>query len=92
MTSKNITIFTPHPDDETLGCGGTIVKKISEGFNVIIIVLTDGSNTFSHMFGITNDPTPQELSMIRKEELRNAMKILGVSNDDLFFLNLNTLR
>ena len=27
---KNIVIVTPHPDDETLGCGGTILKYIEQ--------------------------------------------------------------
>lgn len=29
--SKNVVIVTPHPDDETLGCGGTILKHVEHG-------------------------------------------------------------
>ena len=27
-------VFAPHPDDETIGVGGTILKKIKEGYEV----------------------------------------------------------
>jgi LmbE family N-acetylglucosaminyl deacetylase len=29
-------MFAPHPNDETLGCGGTIMKKMSEGLSINI--------------------------------------------------------
>ncbi|MFY7979881.1 MAG: PIG-L deacetylase family protein, partial [Sediminibacterium sp.] len=31
MNKKRILVLAPHPDDEVLGCGGTIAKKIREG-------------------------------------------------------------
>ena len=37
---KNILILAPHPDDETLGCGGTIFKHINEGSNVFWVIFT----------------------------------------------------
>jgi LmbE family N-acetylglucosaminyl deacetylase len=36
---KRIIVFSPHWDDGTLGCGGTIAKKINEGFEVLIVVM-----------------------------------------------------
>jgi len=36
------TVFSPHPDDETLGCGGTIIKKKRAGAEVKIFYMTDG--------------------------------------------------
>ena len=32
--------IVPHPDDELLGCGGTILKKISSGHDVGIVLMT----------------------------------------------------
>lgn len=83
---KKILIFAPHPDDETWGCGGTIVKRISEGYEVIIVVITDGRHAFSKLFGIHSDPTPDELKEIRKKEVKRATKILGVREKNLIFL------
>jgi len=31
---KKVIVFAPHLDDETLGCSGTISKKLSEGYDV----------------------------------------------------------
>lgn len=39
---KRILIIAPHPDDEILGCGGTIIKNITEGNEVYICIVTKG--------------------------------------------------
>jgi LmbE family N-acetylglucosaminyl deacetylase len=36
-----VVIFAPHPDDEVYGCGGSIMKWMTEGHNVHIIYVTD---------------------------------------------------
>ena len=84
---KTIIVFSPHPDDETVGCGGTIAKRVFEGYNVIIVVMTDGKNAFSKLFGIESDPSPAELKALRKEELKQATKVLGVTEENLIFLD-----
>lgn len=38
----NILVIAPHPDDEVLGCGGAIVKYVSEGHDVYVAVVTKG--------------------------------------------------
>ena len=84
---KNIIVFAPHPDDETLGCGGTIAKKTREGYAVFIALLTDGRHAFSKVLGIESDPSPEELKKIRKGEVIRAAKILGVASENIFFLD-----
>lgn len=39
---SKVLIFAPHPDDEILGCGGTILKHIDEGNDVYVCVVTKG--------------------------------------------------
>lgn len=39
---KRILVIAPHPDDEILGCGGTILKHIASGNEVYICVVTRG--------------------------------------------------
>jgi len=86
-TNKTMIVFSPHPDDETCGCGGTIAKRVGEGYEVLIVVLTDGRHAFSKVLGIDSDPTPEELGKIRREEVRRAVRILGVREENLIFLD-----
>ncbi|NWG11070.1 PIG-L family deacetylase [Candidatus Bathyarchaeota archaeon] len=85
---KKIIVFAPHPDDETLACGGTIIRKIKEGYKPFIVFLTDGAggSTYTY-YGTTSKLTCTELKKIRREEAENACKILCVNSSNLFFLN-----
>ena len=38
----NVLVLSAHPDDETLGCGGTIKRLADEGANIHLITFTDG--------------------------------------------------
>jgi LmbE family N-acetylglucosaminyl deacetylase len=46
---KTALIFSPHFDDETLGCGGMIIKKKQIGAKVKIVFMTDGSKSHNHL-------------------------------------------
>jgi LmbE family N-acetylglucosaminyl deacetylase len=87
MGKGNIIVFAPHPDDETFGCGGTIAKKISEGYEVFVVIMTDGRYAFKQVLGIDNDPAPEVLKEIRKEEVKKATRILGIPESNLIFLD-----
>jgi LmbE family N-acetylglucosaminyl deacetylase len=82
-----VVVFAPHPDDETLGCGGTIAKKLAEGYEVIIVVMTDGRFLLLKSFGIDDDPSPEQVKEIRCGEVLRATKILGVPEDNVIFLD-----
>jgi LmbE family N-acetylglucosaminyl deacetylase len=79
-------VFAPHPDDETLGCGGTIAKKSAEGYVVFIVIITDGRHAFSKKYGKMVSPNPEEVKDLRKKELIEAVNLLGVPTKNLFFL------
>ncbi len=86
--SNTTIVFTPHPDDETLGCGGTIAKRVSEGYEVRIVVMTDGRHAFSRALKMKANPSPEELKLIRIEEMMRAAEILGVTEDKVTLLNI----
>lgn len=90
---KRLIVFAPHPDDETLGCGGTIVKRLKEGYEVNVVFLTDGRHALTRT-GMSSEITPFELKEIRKEEAIKAIKILGLREREIFFLDYedSTLR
>lgn len=73
-------VFSPHFDDETLGCGGTILLKRSLGAAVGIVFLTDGRA--SH-----RDWMPEsELARMRSQEGIAAARALGLSDDQVHAL------
>lgn len=72
---KNILCIQPHPDDNEVGAGGTIAKLSKLGCRVNYLTVTDGG-----MGTINPDQSPEELSEIRKSEIRAAADILGVHN------------
>ena len=37
---RTVVIISPHPDDETLGCGGTILRHVAEGDSVHWVIVT----------------------------------------------------
>jgi LmbE family N-acetylglucosaminyl deacetylase len=39
---KRILVVAAHPDDEVLGCGGTIAKRVEEGYSVYAMILGEG--------------------------------------------------
>ncbi len=74
-------VLAPHPDDETLGCGGVIALHRDQKDLVRILFLTDGSagNHAGYY------PADQYVET-RRDEARRACGILGVS--DLLFWDL----
>jgi LmbE family N-acetylglucosaminyl deacetylase len=73
-------VFAPHPDDETLGCGGAILQKRRVGAAVRIVFLTDGSGSHANL--VPRD----ELKATRAGEALGAAKALGVAEEDVFLL------
>jgi LmbE family N-acetylglucosaminyl deacetylase len=82
-----MVVFSPHPDDCTLGCGGTIAKRVSEGYEVFVVMLTDGRHAFTQRLGISSEPSPEDVKQIRKEELIRATRMLGVPEKNLIFFD-----
>ena len=66
---RNILVLAPHPDDETLGCGGTLIR-LSQTARIDLLLVTDGAGAGG---------LPPGSAKIRFEELRRASAILGIS-------------
>jgi LmbE family N-acetylglucosaminyl deacetylase len=69
-----------HPDDESLGVGGTLAKYASAGVDVFLITATRGdSGRFrGYRLGDPQHPGRLALANIRESELRGAASALGV--------------
>ena len=86
-----MVILAPHPDDETLGCGGLIARRISEGRRVVVVVITDG-RALLRRFGIAANPSEAEVSAMRKDETRRSVEILGGAASEIWFLDFENER
>ena len=73
-------VVAPHPDDESLGCGGAIALLRSLGCPVQVLVISDG--TLSHPRS-RRYPTPV-LQALREDETKAALWALGVSSSVTF--------
>jgi LmbE family N-acetylglucosaminyl deacetylase len=69
-----------HPDDESLGIGGTLAKYASEGADVFLLSATRGDRGRyrDYRFGDPQHPGAAALASIRERELRAAASALGV--------------
>lgn len=78
LVERRVLILSPHPDDDIIGCGGTIHKYHQKGTEITSVYMTDGRK---------GNPgyNEKELVSIRREEARKASTIIGI--DNLIFLD-----
>jgi LmbE family N-acetylglucosaminyl deacetylase len=75
MTS--VLVIAPHPDDETLGCGGALRLHALAGDDVRIVYVTSGEQGGHGL-------SPAETAVVREAEAGRAAAVMGVH--DLVFL------
>jgi len=69
----NVLVIAPHPDDESIGCGGTICLHADRGDRVAAVFLTSGE------MGLT-DLSEGDARRTRERESEDAAGILGISS------------
>jgi LmbE family N-acetylglucosaminyl deacetylase len=67
-----VLVVAPHPDDEVLGCGGTIARMAAQGRQVAVLILTDGATSHRSFVGEAT------VRRMRAEEAVAAATALGV--------------
>lgn len=61
---KRVLFVSVHPDDETLGCGGTILKHKEKGDDIYWLIITGPS--VNHPYGFSQEMINQRMSEIEK--------------------------
>jgi LmbE family N-acetylglucosaminyl deacetylase len=79
--SQRILILSPHPDDESLGCGGAIRLLAQSGALVDVLYLTRGELGGEAPEAQSSEDRRQ-LAEVRSAEAREACRILGVRGID----------
>lgn len=80
--TKVMFVFS-HPDDAEIYCGGTIARLITDGKKVMLVKMTKG-NKGSRQELISES----DLAVIREEEDKNALIVLGLTSKDSVNLDL----
>lgn len=81
-----IVIVAPHMDDEVLACGG-LIAKLPDKDRVHIIYATDGMKSPAPIIPGHDEISP-DLGKTRMQESTEAMKFLGIPEQNLHFLCL----
>ena len=68
----NVLVIAPHPDDESIGCGGALCLHARRGDLIAAVYLTSGELGLKHL-------PRNKARLIREREARRAAKILGVT-------------
>jgi len=69
LASARILVLAPHPDDESIGCGGLLIKYADQ---CDVVVLTDGRH------GGLSGQSEEDVIAVRKSEFERAMTYAGV--------------
>lgn len=83
----NVLVFAPHPDDEVLGCGGTIARYIAEGNDVYVCIVTSGlPPLYEQDYKMAQQ---KGWPHIQYPDIMKAHRLLGIS--ETFFLQFPTV-
>ena len=83
QNKSRILVVMPHPDDTELYCGATIARLIKEGKKVRVIKMTYGDKGSKDQV-----VSAGELTRVRKVEDWQAMKLLGIKDEDNIYLGI----
>lgn len=83
MTHKKCLVVAPHPDDELLGCGGLLLRRLNQGANIGWLVVT----CISEIYGWSPERVHE-----REIEIQKVGNALGVDPKHLYKLGFPTTR
>ena len=81
LKGKTILLFTPHPDDDTFCCAGTLALLAKNGNNVRIVIYTNDDKG-----SLDPEMTSERLAAIRMHEEEAACRIIGIPADHIQWL------
>jgi len=78
---KTVMVFSPHPDDDVFGAGGTLAMLARNGNKIIVVVYTnDNKGSFDL------EMTSERLARIRKAEEEAALAAIGIPKENIIWM------
>ncbi len=78
---RTVMVFTPHPDDDLFGAGGTLAIMARNQNRIIVVIYTnDNKGSFDL------EMTSERLARIRKAEQEAALATIGIPKENLIWL------
>src|SRR3989338_8571686 len=81
MKKNKVLVVAVHPDDETLGCGGTLLRHRSEGDEIFWLIVTDIK---------PEDGFSEKKILERHKQIQSVVKKYRFKN--IFCLNIPTMK
>jgi len=79
----NTLVIAPHPDDELLGCGGTLLRKASENEKIGWVIMTSMKK---------EDGWSEDRINKRENEIEKVRKALKIKKENVYRLNFSPAR
>lgn len=82
--NEQVVFYIPHQDDEALTFGVSILNHVEAGYDVHIVLLTDGAGS-----GVRKrlNMTPQAFTEARNNEFLRSVRLMGVKSENIRFMN-----
>jgi LmbE family N-acetylglucosaminyl deacetylase len=84
LEDRPFAVVAPHPDDESLACGGLIADACRQGVRGKVVIVSDGAGSHPN----SRAYPPDRLTALREGEARQAGAELGLNPEDMLFLRL----
>jgi LmbE family N-acetylglucosaminyl deacetylase len=84
LDDRPLVIVAPHPDDESLACGGLIAEACRLGLRGKVVIVSDGAGSHPN----SKAYPPDRLGSLREKEARQAGAELGLRPEEMLFLGL----
>jgi LmbE family N-acetylglucosaminyl deacetylase len=84
LEARPYIVVAPHPDDESLACGGLIAEACRQGLRGKVVIVSDGAGSHPN----SKAYPPDRLRSLREEEAQEAGAELGLNPEDMLFLGL----
>jgi LmbE family N-acetylglucosaminyl deacetylase len=84
LEQKTILLFTPHPDDDTFCCAGTLALLQKRHNNIHIFIYTNDDKGSYDL-----EMTSERLARIRMKEEEESCKVLGIPKENIHWLQFH---